>query len=50
MAAGMTRLPCRTPTSRRVFDAEGPFKDVRQRMYPGLYNDTDRWLGRYGTD
>ena len=28
---------------RRVLDAEGPFRDVRQRVYPGLFNDTDRW-------
>ena len=27
---------------RRVLDAEGPFRDVRQRVYPGLFNDTDR--------
>lgn len=33
------------PLSRRCLDAEGPFKDVRQRVYPGLFNDTDRWVG-----
>jgi len=29
-------------------DAEGPFKDVRQRVYPGLFNDTDRaWRAKF---
>jgi len=33
---------------RRVLDAEGPFRDVRQRVYPGLFNDTDRaWRSKF---
>merc|ERR1712223_1663499 len=32
----------------RVLDAEGPFRDVRQRVYPGLFNDTDRaWRSKF---
>merc|ERR1712083_788422 len=32
----------------RVLDAEGPFRDVRQRVYPGLFNDTDRaWRAKF---
>ena len=29
-------------TGYKVMNAEGPFRDVKQRTAPGLFNDVDR--------
>jgi hypothetical protein len=40
--------PSQQSVGGRVLDAEGPFRDVRQRVYPGLFNDTDRaWRAKF---